>query len=94
METALILAETVFYFTVSVAIITIGALSAVVTYHLIHIAKELEELSGNLNAASGEAGERINDIIDRLSELPILSYFLKKRSVVRNGKGRGKLSGK
>jgi len=94
METVLILAQIVFYSTVSVAIIVIGALCAIVTYHLIHIAKELEKLSHNLNHASVEASERINDIIDRLSNLPILSYFLKKRSETHNGKGRGKLSKK
>ncbi|MDO8516231.1 MAG: hypothetical protein Q7S28_03210 [bacterium] len=92
METALIFAQTLFYFTVSLAIIAIGILSAIVTYHLIHIARELEELSRKLNDASSEAGERINDIINRLSDLPILSYFLKTRSTQHNGKGRGKSS--
>ena len=101
METTLILSEIVFNFIASVASITIGVLCAIVTYHLILITKELEELSRNLNNASSEAGERINEIIDRLSDLPILSYFLKKRSPVRGGpsdgearKGRGKSSKK
>ncbi len=74
----LIFAQTLFYFTVSAAIIAVGVLCAVAAYHLIHITRELEELSHNLNRASSEAGERINDILDRLSDLPVLSYFLKK----------------
>ncbi|MDO8523248.1 MAG: hypothetical protein Q7S12_03140 [bacterium] len=78
MITALILAQTVFYITVSTAIIAVGIFCAVVAYHLIHITRELEGLSRNLNQASSEAGERINDIIDRLSDLPVLSYFLEK----------------
>ena len=94
METVLIFAETVFYLTVSAAVIVIGVLCAIVTYRLIRIARELENLSRNLSHASSEAGERINDIIDRLSDLPILSYFLKKRSVTHEGKGRGKSSKK
>ncbi|HUX35930.1 MAG TPA: hypothetical protein VMV71_02755 [Candidatus Paceibacterota bacterium] len=94
METALIFSETVFYLTVSVAIIIIGALCAIVAYHLIRITRELEELSGNLNDASSEAGERINEIIDRLSGLPVLSYFLKKRSPEHRSKGREKTIGK
>lgn len=90
METALIFAQTVFYLTVSLAIIAVGILGAILIYHLTRIARELEELSRNLNNASSEAGERINDIIDRLSDLPILSYFLKERPSARERKGRGK----
>ena len=78
MNTALIFSETVFYLTVSIAIIVVGVLFSILTYHLIRISKELEKLSHNLNHASSEAIDRINDIIDRLSELPILSYFLKR----------------
>jgi len=79
---------------VSVAIIAIGVLCAIVAYHLIRIVRKLEELSRNLNHAGSIAGERINDIIDRISELPILSYFLKKRPATRDEKGRGKSSKK
>lgn len=81
MDTALIFAQTVFYFTVSVAIIVIGILCGILTYHLIRIARELEEISHKLNNAAHDAGERIQDVIERLSNVPILSYFLKKRSV-------------
>ncbi len=91
MDATLIFAETIFYFTVSFAVITIGISCAIVTRHLIRIAREIEDLSRNLNHASSEAGERINDIIERLSDIPILSYFLRKHSATRNGKGRGRL---
>ncbi len=90
METALIFSEIVFYLTVSLAIIVMGVLCAMVTYRLIRIARELEELSRKLNNASDEAGERINEIIDRLSDLPILSYFLKKRPASHNEKRKVK----
>jgi len=94
MEVALVFAETVFYSTVSLAIITIGTFCVIVMYHLIRIVRELEEFSRNLKSASSDAGERINDIIDGISDLPILSYFLKKRSVLRERKGREKSSNK
>jgi len=94
METTLIVAQIVFYFTVSAAIIVVGILCAMVTYRLVRIARELEELSRNLNHASSEAGERINDVIDKLSDVPILSYFLKKRTMAHGEKGRGKSSKK
>lgn len=91
---ALILAQTVFYITVSLAIIIIGVLCAIVTYHFIKIAKELEGLSKNLHNASSEALARIEDIIDRLSKLPVLSYFLRKEpergEPKRKGRGRKK----
>ncbi len=92
METTLIFSQIVFYLTVSAAIIAIGVLFAILTYHLIRIARELEKLSRNINQASSEVSERINDIINNLSDLPILSYFLKKRSATRERKGRVKSS--
>jgi len=94
METTLIVSEIIFYLTVSVGIIAVGVLCAIVAYYLIGIARELEELSRNLNQATTEAGERINDIIDRLSEMPILSYFLKRRAAAHDRKGREKSSKK
>jgi hypothetical protein len=90
MGTALVFAETVFYLTVSAGVIAICVLFAIVVYHLVRIASEFEELSRKLNNASSEAGERINDIINRLSDLPGLSYFLKKHSARRETKGREK----
>lgn len=86
METTLMFAEIVFYFTVSLAVITFGVLGAIGTYRLIRIARELEALSRNLNHASSEAGELIHDIIDRLSDVPILSYFLKNHRHARTRK--------
>jgi len=94
-ETVLIVSETVFYLTVSLVIIVSGTLFAFVAYHLINIAKELAELSRNLNDAASDAGERINEIIDRLSDLPVLSYFLKERRIAQHKRnGREKLSNK
>jgi hypothetical protein len=80
MNITLIISQIFFNFTVALAIIVFGVLSSVVVFHLIMIVKELEKLSKNINYASIEVAERINDIIDRLSELPILSYLLKKRN--------------
>ena len=93
MIAALIISQTLFYFVVSAAIIVCGILCAMVTWHFVHIARELEEITKNFHNASDEAYERINDIIDRLSALPILSYFLtpKKRADSKS-KGRGRTS--
>ncbi|MDP3771765.1 MAG: hypothetical protein Q8Q94_00100 [bacterium] len=90
MEATLIFAQTVFYFTVSLAVMAVGISCGIVTRRLVRIAREIENLSRNLNHASSEAGERINDIIERLSDIPILSFFLRKHSATHNGKGRGR----
>ncbi len=92
MIAALILAQTLFYTTVSIAIIVLGVLSVILVKYVIRIAQQLEKLSMNLNDASEDARDRINEIIDRLSELPIFSYFLKREPVHRETrrKGRGK----
>ena len=71
------LAQTIYYFAASLAIIILGVLCAVVSYHLIRITKHLRHISDNLDDASDEFKERIENIIERLSSLPILSYFLK-----------------
>ncbi len=104
---ALIFAETVFYFVASLAIIVLGTLSALVVYFLVLLAKNLSNLSYNLDLAvtqlkesteksltdlSSNLGqnleeimEKIKSIIDSLSDLPILSLFLKSKN---NKKGR------
>ncbi len=79
MEIALMLSQTVFYLVVSAAIIILGILFGVATYHLIRITKELEAISINFRDMSDEAQERIRDVIERLAELPVLSFFLRNR---------------
>lgn len=88
METALIISEIAFYSTVSLAIIVIGILCVIIAYRLVRIGRELENLSRNLISATNDASERINEIMDRLSSFPILSYFLKKHSHSRNKKNK------
>lgn len=73
----------------------VGGLLVVIAYQLISVARNLKELSDNLNNASVEAGEKIGEALERLSELPIFSYFFKKRSSEEQStKGRGKIINK
>ena len=88
METALLIGQILFYFTVSVAIIVGGVFFAIIAYYLMKTARNLEALSKNLHAASEEALERINEVIDRLSDLPGVSFFL-RRKVSRREKEKG-----
>ena len=88
MEITLMFSEIFFYFTASAAIIFVGIFFMVFAYRIIRITKELEKISSNLNHASSEVYEWISDIIDRLSNIPILSYFLEKRSTKQKYKDR------
>lgn len=74
----LIFAQTLYYFVVSVAIITLGTLFIIIAYHLIYIAKNLRHISNDFDGMSDELKTRIEEVIERLSSLPILSYFLKR----------------
>ena len=51
---ALIFAQTIFYFVASLAMIVLGTLAAIVIYYLIRLAKNLNDFSGDLNLALKE----------------------------------------
>ena len=85
----LIFSQTFFYLVVSVAIIVLGILAGIIAYHLIRIAKRLEEISSDISDTSHKVRERIEELRKAFSRIPLLSFFLKhKRSDKRNKKGR------
>ena len=79
MEATLIFSQILFNFVVSMAIIVVGALFSLMIYHLISITKELKAITHDFHNFTDETRENINDIVERLRELPILSFFLKRR---------------
>lgn len=79
-------AQTLFYFVISASIIVCAVLLAVVAIHLIHIVKKLEQISRNLHDASDEAKQRMREVMDRLSEVPFLSFFMKRRGSREKGR--------
>ena len=90
MENILTISQIIFYSVFSLAIIVLGFLTAIVAYHLLNIVKELEIISKDLHDASGEAKEKIKDIIERLSSLPVLSFLLNKKKTREESKKRPK----
>jgi len=95
MENILIISQIIFYSVFSLAIIVLGFLMAVIAYHLVNIVKELEVISRELHDASGEAKEKIKDIVERLSSLPVLSFLLNKTKIKEEPqKGRKKTNRK
>ena len=77
--TALILAQTIFYFTASLAIIVFGVLLGIMAYYFIQIARQVQNLSENLNQASDEIKENIKEIFDNLSRIPLLSFLFREK---------------
>jgi hypothetical protein len=95
MENILIVSQIIFYSVFSLAIIVLGFLMAVISYHLVNIVRELEMISRELHDASGGAKEKIKDIIEKLSSLPLLSFLLNKTKVKEEPKkGRKKTNKK
>ncbi|MBI2023341.1 hypothetical protein HYT01_02130 [Candidatus Giovannonibacteria bacterium] len=73
----LIYAQTVFYIVASIAIIVVGFMVALVAYHLVGIARSLHKIAEALSEFSEETEELLKDIIHKLMNIPILSFFLK-----------------
>lgn len=74
---ALIIAQTVFYSVASLAVIVLGVALAFIVFHLVSLVKNLHKISDDLKEVSEETKEKILEIIEKLSNLPILSFFLK-----------------
>jgi len=86
---ALIFAETVFYAVVSLALIILGALFIVMVYELVMIARNLRAISENISAVSKDAEEKLMELMGKLSDSPIMSFFMKRSSRKSAGsKGR------
>ncbi len=85
----LIFSQTLFYLTVSFAIIALSVLFGVIAYHLMKITKDLSKISNNLGEASDDLREQIEATLEKLSSIPFLSSFLRKESPKKhNKKGR------
>ena len=90
--TILIIAQTLFYFTVSFAIIALSILIGMIAYQLVKITKELRRITDNLGEASDELKDSLTDLTERISSIPILSMFINGRgdSSGHRKKGRSK----
>lgn len=74
----LILAQTVFYVVFSFAIFIGSLLLAIVVFYLIKIARHLNKIAENLDSASDEVRQRLKEVIQAVSELPVVSFLFKQ----------------
>ncbi len=73
-------AQTIFYLTTSVAIIVVGVLMAIVAYRLISIMRHLDNISQSLDDSTYEFKSRFIGMLEKLEELPFLSYLFKRKT--------------
>jgi hypothetical protein len=84
METTLIILQIIFYSVTSLATIVLFFFMILAGYRLIKILKTLQAVARDINEVSGEAKEKIESIIENLSLLPIISFFIKKVGAGKN----------
>ena len=70
-------AQTLFYLTFSFVIIVIGILFILIVYNLLKLISYLKHISQNIENASVEIRDNVIAIIERISELPLFSFFIK-----------------
>lgn len=78
--TTLVFSQILFYFSVSIAVIILGLMMGVVVYRVIKIAKSLQKISENIENASDDLGDRLENILNNLATMPILSFFFKNKN--------------
>jgi len=78
MESALAISQIVFYWVFSLTIIILLSFRIIIMYRLVKILKTLQAIAGDIRDVSDEAKERIKEISEKLSLLPIFSFFMKK----------------
>lgn len=85
----LIFSQTLFYLTVSFAIIALSVLFGLIAYNLMKITRDLSKIAANFSEASDDLREKLEEILEQLYEIPILSSFMRKpSSAKRSKKGR------
>ena len=89
MENTLIILQIIFYSVSSLAIIAFFVFIAIVAYRVIKILKALQIIVRDVQDVSEEAKERIKDISEKLSLLPVFSFFMKQAK--RGGSSKRKV---
>lgn len=79
-------AQTLFYLTVSLAIIGLGILFGMITYYLMKVARELNRIANNVGEASDDLRVQLEDILEQLASIPFLSAFIRPAAFRKHSK--------
>lgn len=82
----LIFSQTLFYLTVSFAIIALSILAGFIAYNLMKITRDLSRIANNFSEASDDMRDKLEEVLERLSEIPFLSSFLQRKASGRHHK--------
>lgn len=86
MNTVLIISQIFFYTTASLSIVCVSIFFIFFVSNIIKILKGFEKIISNINETSEDVIEKINYIIEKFSDLPMISYFLNKKSKTIKGR--------
>jgi len=75
----LTIAQTAFYAVFSLSILTLSILLAVALYYLLGIVKHLRKIAENADAVSGDARDKLQELLDALTRLPIISFLFNEK---------------
>ncbi len=88
MEDILVVSQIIFFSVSSLAIIVFSFFMAIAFWRTIRILKTLHAIARDIHEVSDEAKERIEEITEKLSMLPILSFFISKSKRKKNSKSK------
>ena len=90
MEKALVISQIIFYSIYSLAGIVLFFFVIMAAYRLSKILKILQAIAKDVHDVSDQAKARIKDISEKLSLLPILSFFMKKAKGAEHSRAKAK----
>jgi len=77
--TLLIISQIVFNLVISLAVILVTVLISVIAYDIIKFSKSLKKFVDGVNKESSELYEKINKLLENISNLSFISRFFKKK---------------
>ena len=84
--TMLIFSQTLYYLTVSFAILALSVLLGLIAYNLMKITRDLSRIANNFSEASDDLRDKLEEVLEQLYEIPVLSSFLRKRTSAKHSK--------
>jgi len=74
----LVLAQTIFYFTASFAIIATTIYISIIAFYLIGLTRAINRIVNEIGDMSEDLHERLDQILEILAFFPIISFFAKR----------------
>lgn len=86
----LLFAQTLFYFTVSLAIIAFAVIAILFARYCLRVMASLERVAENMGDTSEDIKESIREMIEKLASIPFVSFLFKRRKEAKTEKAEKK----